>query len=697
MESSKINHISHEFIINDPLHQLFDAVAAISVQGYDEQRRVIYWNLGSELLYGYSKEEAFGNKLEDLIIPHAMREGVIQAHSKWINKGIEIPAAEITLNNKDGSDVNVFSSHVMFINQYNKKQMYCIDIDLKAVKTAQAEALLRGKMLATVLEATPDLFFLMEENGTIIDYHASDKSYLRLPPNKFLGKSMLAMLPKAIAAEFKLNLDKAIEQQGVASFIYELTMPHGLVNFEARISHLPEHKHVVTIVRDVTEQHKTAEVIRKHAYFDTLTLLPNRFLSLDRLDKMLQEAKRHNEKAAVFFLDLDDFKKVNDTLGHEVGDTLLKEASKRLNQVIREEDTVGRLGGDEFIVLTKSLTNKNSALSIVEKLLNAFREPFSINGRELIITLSVGIAVYPENGTNASDLLRNADTAMYQAKALGRNSHSFFTKEMNVGILRRFEIEEQMRGALERKEFEVYYQPQFNVESGAVIGAEALLRWHNQSLGTITPDEFIPIAEHTGLIVDIGRFVIEQALDFLNTWQMQSKQHYTMAVNLSPRQFRDNQLLSFIKSALQQSNIPAEYLELEITEGVLMTGQSFIDDTLAQINAAGIKLSMDDFGTGYSSLSYLRQYDFDVLKIDRSFVNGIALNKADRDLVKAAVAMAHSLDLMVVAEGVETKEQLTILEEFNCDYAQGYYFSKPLPAKAFIKFVNTYTYKFGKQ
>ncbi|GAC21215.1 sensor domain-containing protein [Paraglaciecola arctica] len=687
MKSSKVeNMLIHQYVINDPLHQLFDAVNAISVQGYDEQRRVIYWNEGSELLYGYSKKEAIGQKLEDLIIPEPIRDVVIAAHSDWIENEVEIPATEITLRNKNGHDVSVFSSHVMFTNQYNTKQMYCIDVDLTDVRQAQEQAVFKENMLETIFEAIPDLFFLMTDDGTILDYHASNTKNLYVPPNQLVGKNIADILPAKVTNKFNTHIAKLLQEKGTISFEYELTMPHGLVYFEARINHFSKYKQVVAIIRDITEQYKSAELIRHQAYFDNLTSLPNRFLALDRLSQMLIEAERNIEKAAVLFLDIDDFKKVNDTLGHEIGDKLLIKAAHRLQQVLRKEDTVGRLGGDEFIVLLRGLTEHNDALTITENLLETFRKPFKIDGRELILTTSIGVAMYPENGSSSSDLLRNADTAMYQAKALGRNTYSFFTNEMNIIIQRRMEIEEQMRGALERNEFEIYYQPQLDVKNKEIIGAEALLRWHNLALGNVTPDEFIPIAEHTGLIVPIGKYVIKQALCFLNQWQNIQHQKYTISVNLSPRQFRDNELLSFLKNTLTEENVNPESLELEITEGVLMSAQSYIHEAVAEINDLGIKLSMDDFGTGYSSISYLRQYPFDVLKIDRSFIHGITLNKADCDLVKAIITMSHSLGLTVVAEGVETEEQLKLLEELSCNFVQGYYFSKPIPAQQLLDF-----------
>ena len=691
MAPHKANNMSaHQYVTNDPLHQLFDAVDSVSVQGYDEQRRVIYWNKGSELLYGYSHQEAIGKKLEDLIIPAPMREPVIEAHSNWIKHDIEIPASELTLKHKEGNDVAVFSSHVMFTNQYNTKQMYCIDIDLSEVHKAQAEATFNANMLKTIFEAIPDLFFVLEQNGTITDYHAGNNNDLYIPPQQFIGKKMIDVLPKKVAKKFQIHIEKTIAQDNIVRFEYELSMPEGVIYYEARLRLLPRKNQIMVIIRDISEPHRSAELIRHQAHFDSLTDLPNRFLSLDRLSQILIEVQKNHEKAAVFFLDLDDFKKVNDSLGHEIGDKLLIEAAHRLQQTLKQNDTVGRLGGDEFIVLISSLNDENDALAIAERLLQAFRKPFKLAGRDLILTLSIGIAISPKDGTCSSVLLRNADTAMYQAKAMGRNTSSFFTPQMNVAMRRRFEIEEQMHGALERNEFELYYQPQIDVKTNTIVGAEALLRWHNIVLGEITPDEFIPIAEQTGLIAPIGVFVLQQALRFLNEWQSINKQNYTMAINLSPRQFRDPELVNIIKRTLHKNSISNACLELEITEGVLMNSQTSIRDALLQIDELGIKLSMDDFGTGYSSLSYLREYPFDVLKIDRSFITGITDNKADCNLVKAAIAMSHSLEIKVVAEGVETKEQLDLLNELNCDIAQGFYLSKPLPGAKLLNFSSRY-------
>jgi diguanylate cyclase (GGDEF)-like protein len=394
----------------------------------------------------------------------------------------------------------------------------------------------------------------------------------------------------------------------------------------------------------------------------------------------MNEGTRDEDQVAILFLDLDDFKKVNDSLGHEVGDKLLVEAARRLRMSVRKGDTVGRLGGDEFIVLLGGIETIDDVQAIVENIINHFRNAFKIDGREFLLTISVGIAMYPGDGNTGSELLRNADSAMYHSKGIGRNTYSFFKDEMNHNVSRRLVLEEQLHGAFERDEFEVLFQPKVSLEDGSLIGAEALVRWHNTALGSVSPTEFIPIAERTGFIVTLGKFVLCQAIGMIGDCQRLFGSSFRMAVNLSPRQFRDPGLVPFIRECLQEKGVSADCLEMEITEGVLMSGHAYIDEAIAALKAMNITLAMDDFGTGYSSLSYLRKYPFDVLKIDRSFIHDITENTADRELVQAGIAMAQGLKLAVVAEGIETEPQLALLRELGCDYGQGFLFGKPVSA-----------------
>ncbi|MEJ2529974.1 MAG: bifunctional diguanylate cyclase/phosphodiesterase, partial [Gammaproteobacteria bacterium] len=322
------------------------------------------------------------------------------------------------------------------------------------------------------------------------------------------------------------------------------------------------------------------------------------------------------------------------------------------------------------------ITQATDAQPVAESLLNKFSDAFKIDSRELVLTASIGISIYPDDGDNLSELLRNADSAMYHSKEQGRNTYSYFTDKMNEGVSKRLLLEEQMHGALNRGEFRLCYQPQVEIVTGRIVGAEALLRWNNPVLGDVSPLEFIPIAEQTGMIVPIGRFVLSEALAMATEWNQKAEVRFKIGVNLSPRQFRDPNLVTFIEESIHNSGMAATELELEITEGVLMSGHAYVDHVLATLNNLGVSIAMDDFGTGYSSLSYLRSYPFDVLKIDREFIHDITDDPADRELVNATIAMAHGLGLKVIAEGVETEEQLQHLSSQGCDFAQGYLFSR---------------------
>lgn len=438
--------------------------------------------------------------------------------------------------------------------------------------------------------------------------------------------------------------------------------------------------HYLAVKEDITRQKEQEQRILYQAHYDSLTDLPNRFLSLDRLTQLIKEAERNDHKVAVLFLDLDDFKKVNDTIGHDAGDRLLMQAAQRLNEAVRDGDTIGRLGGDEFIMLLGGLNDVMDARAAAENLLEKFRNPFSLDGRELILGASIGISIYPDDGESTIELLRCADTAMYCSKRQGRNTYNYFTESMNKDVSRRLLLEEKLHGALERGEFSLCYQPIINIKNRQIIGAEALLRWYNPDMGSISPVEFIPITEQSGLIVNIGKFVLAEALRMAARWQSNNMPDFRISVNFSPRQFRDPGLVDDVELILRESRVPSGFLDLEITEGVLMSGISKNDASLNALSELGVGLSMDDFGTGYSSLNYLRRYPFDTIKIDRSFVSDMTYDMGDRELVNAAIVMAHSLDLEVVAEGVETEEQLAYLEDLGCDYAQGYLLGRPTSA-----------------
>jgi len=434
---------------------------------------------------------------------------------------------------------------------------------------------------------------------------------------------------------------------------------------------------------DITLQKEHENITIYQAHYDALTKLPNRLLSLDRLHQQCIKAKREKTHVALLFIDLDNFKVFNDTLGHDTGDLILVEAANRIANVLRNSDTVGRLGGDEFVVILGDVGEKSDLQKAITAVLRCFNAPFEILKRELSLSVSIGISIYPNDGDTSSELLKNADTAMYDAKAKGKNTYRYFTNEMNELAKSRFVLEEEMRKALENNEFRVYYQPKVDTQSQEIIGAEALLRWSNPTLGNVSPADFIPIAEQTGLIVEIGKYVLKEAISNACRWKDISHKDIQIAVNLSPLQFRDPELLGYIQMCIDEYGFNASLLELEITEGVLMSGFSHIEMLLDEIHTLGIQIAMDDFGTGYSSLSYLRNYPFDVLKIDKSFIDNIVDNDADKALVTASIAMSKALKLKIVAEGIETYEQFEVLKSLECDCIQGFFFDKALSVEEF--------------
>ncbi|MGB0467088.1 MAG: putative bifunctional diguanylate cyclase/phosphodiesterase [Pontibacterium sp.] len=545
--------------------------------------------------------------------------------------------------------------------------------------------------LRTLVETLPDLVWLKDPDGTFIACNSKFERFFGASEADIVGKTDYDFVDEALADLFRENDLAAIAARKPSINEEEVTFAddgHKEILETIKTPMFDPQGQIVGVLgiaRDITDRKHQEQQILHQAHFDTLTNLPNRFLSLYQLSQHITEAKRSNEQVAVLFLDLDDFKKVNDSLGHDTGDKLLIQAAARLKSVLREEDIVGRLGGDEFLILANGLKNSSDAMPIAKSLVQCFSDAFRIEGRDLMLGASVGIAMYPTDGQDASTLLRNADAAMYHSKACGRNTYSYFTTQMNRDVSRRLAVEEQMHGALQRDEFHLCFQSQVNVASGNIIGFEALLRWDNPTLGSISPAEFIPVAEHTGLIVQLGEFVLYEALKATEKLQETYNSPFTMAVNLSPRQFRDPNLINSLRNTIQQSGVLAEYLELEITEGVLLNGHSFIDEALSYMSKMGISIAMDDFGSGYSSLSYLRNYPFDVVKIDQSFIRDITSDRADLELVSAAIAMAHSLGMKVLAEGVETEAQLALLLERGCDSAQGYLFSKPIPLAKVIE------------
>jgi diguanylate cyclase (GGDEF)-like protein len=405
----------------------------------------------------------------------------------------------------------------------------------------------------------------------------------------------------------------------------------------------------------------------------------------DRINQAIALARRHSGKVAVLFLDLDGFKHVNDSLGHSVGDQLLQSVAKRLLACVRSPDTVSRNGGDEFIIVLQEMEQPNQAATTARRVLKAVADPHKAGEHDLHVTASVGVSVYPDDGQDAETLIKNSDTAMYQAKASGRKTFQFFTREMNVSAVERQSIEEGLRNALEHRQFVLHYQPVVNIKTRAVVGAEALIRWAHPTRGLVYPIKFISVAEETGLILPIGAWVMREACRQAQSWKDAGLSTGSMAINVSAIQFRDEKFLEDLFSVLRETGLDPHSLELEVTESVLMRNAEVAASTLKAVRDIGIRVSVDDFGTGYSSLSYLRKFPLDSLKIDQSFLRKIHVAPDDSIIVSAIISMGRAIGLRVIAEGVETVEELAFLEANDCDEAQGFYFSRPVPAEEFVK------------
>jgi len=431
-------------------------------------------------------------------------------------------------------------------------------------------------------------------------------------------------------------------------------------------------------VEDITDRKVAEERVQFLAYYDALTGLPNRTLLQDRLAKALAAARRQKNKLALLYLDLDRFKDTNDSLGHAVGDLLLQEVAERLKTWGREQDTVARLGGDEFLLMLTQVKDASDAAVAAERLMDAMTAEFIVRGHPLNVGCSIGISIFPEHGADCEALIKNADAAMYSAKESGRNNFRFFTDDMNAQVMERLALENSLRLALNKKELFLMYQPQMDMATGKIVGLEALLRWQHPTLGLVPPDRFIRIAENSGLILPIGEWVLRTACSQARKWQDEGLPEVSVAVNVSAVQFRQEGFCGLIRRVLDQSGLAPPYLELELTESLLLANADVMLSVVQQLKAMGLTLAIDDFGTGYSNFNYLRQFQVSKLKIDRSFIRDVAVNPDDAAITTAIISMAKSLKLRVIAEGVENEAQMSFLRSHQCDEIQGYYFSKPL-------------------
>jgi len=569
------------------------------------------------------------------------------------------------------------------------------DADLRTLEQSlnqSAEELVQANdEMNAVFHAIPDQLFHLDSEGRVISYKLGQSSHFYLKSERLINQYVKDVLNVEVVEKFEVSIKQVLRQLSTKHFEFVIYHKKKIYYYEVRMMPMKSQQ-VIALIRDVTERKLAEEQISFLAYHDSLTALPNNRLFKDRLEHAITQAERNNKILAIMFLDLDRFKLINDTMGHSAGDELLKITSQRLIEAVRKTDSVAinasgtsssiaRFGGDEFTILLEDVENVQAIIRIAERIVENVSQPMMLNRQEVHISTSIGISIYPDDGVKADEILKNADSAMYHAKAQGRNNFQFFADSMNQSSVELLALENNLHKAIENNQMCLYYQPQLSIMTGQLVGMEALIRWQHPDKGFISPGVFIPVAEETGMIMQIGEWVFREACKQGVQWLNAGYQLQKISVNLSARQLKDESLAALIATILDETGMPPNKLCIELTETALILDPEIALARLTKIKALGVALSLDDFGTGYSSLSYLKRFPIDTLKIDQAFIRDVKVDHEDAALVKAIISMAHGLGMDVIAEGVEIQEQLEFLGVNGCDTIQGYLFSRPLPAK----------------
>lgn len=586
----------------------------------------------------------------------------------------------------------VFELFVQYIAENNLIRSYVFDI----TERKRAEEVLKTQAL--VLETMAEGVTVSDENGVIFFSNPAFDAMFGYERGELIGKhlSILNAYPPKENIRIMGEVVEQLQTQGSWFGEFSNRRKDGtLFTTYARMSTLEIRgkKYWVCVQEDITERKRAEATIQHQAFHDLLTGLPNRIRFNERLLQSLEDARSSQHSLAVMFLDMDRFKTINDTLGHAVGDRLLQSFAQRVTDCLRGGDTIARWGGDEFTVLLPHIKKAEDAAKIAQRILDALKQPFNLEGQQLHISSSIGIALYPQDGEDVQTLLRNADAALYRAKEQGRNNYRFYIPAMNFQASELLALENRLHEALKQEEFVVYYQPQVNIKTGEITVMEALLRWNHPTLGLVSPRKFIPLAEETGLIVPIGEWVLRTAAAQNIAWQKAGLPPLRVAVNLSVRQFQQTNLVEMVRQVLAQTELSPHFLELEITESTIMENVDKARAYIGDLHGLGVHMTMDDFGTGYSSLGYLKKFPFHTLKIDQSFVRDLKDEPQDTAIISAVMALRRGFNLRVVAEGVETKEQLELLQSLDCQEMQGHWFSRPLPAAEATKFLENHCQK----
>lgn len=672
----------------------------LALIGLDLDEKIILWNHAAEQIFGIAAADAIGKSHSEVhkeLHPSTQRYLIrVFAGIPQINKTVHL------LTNSD---------HPLEVNWSATPLKNCADKtigalvlmkDITSRKMLELARIESERFSRAIVDALPQHLAIIDEAGIIIAVNQAWRDFAAANSNQ---PEKLCEGSNYLEACNVTSGDGIQEAEAYAQGI-RAVMNGSLIEFSLEYScHSPDHQYWyngrvtrfpgegplrVLITHDNITELKLAEMaIQQLAQYDTLTQLPNRMLLQDRLGQVLAKAKRERQRAAILFLDLDRFKLINDSLGHSAGDNLLKIVAERLNECVRKSDTVARLGGDEFIIVLPSVPQTEDVTLIAQKVLHSLTHPIDLEGQEVFTSTSIGIAMYPTDGRDVDSLIRCADMAMYRAKETGRNSYQFFSAEMNQQMMQRLSMENGLRHALERDELHLHYQEQTDLASGKITGMEVLLRWQHPELGLLAPADFLHLAEETGLILPIGEWVLRTACAQNRAWQKAGLPPMRIAVNLSSRQLNHYRLTETIIRILDETELAPEWLELELTENLISND---IETTLAllhKLKDIGLSIAIDDFGTGFSSLRNLKQFPIDRLKIDHTFLQGLGSSADSTAIIKTIIAMAHNLGPRVIAEGVETKQQRTFLQENGCDEIQGYYFSRPVPKEEFYKLLKT--------
>jgi diguanylate cyclase (GGDEF)-like protein/PAS domain S-box-containing protein len=657
--------------------------AAESILTFTEEGIIETFNPAVSLLFGYDEHELIGLNISKLIPTFTqiapelhLEENISQPSGFPVIYGFHKNGTKFPIEFTLGKPV------------YKCKRQWLVIIrDITERKKAE-EGL---RLMAKIFEGSTDAIVITDTNNRIINTNEAFTTITGYEESEISGKHPAILGSHKHSSDFYSDIKDALSKKGAwcgeiwakrkNDEIYPIWLSIYIVKDENNI-HIT---HFVGIFSDITARKAAESQLRQLAHYDALTGLANRTQFLERLKWSIDVAKRDNKKTALMFLDLDRFKWINDTLGHQAGDKLLIEVANRLNESVREVDTVSRLAGDEFTIILNHLHDEQQAGIVAKKILNALEVPMILEGREVFISSSIGITIYPTDAKTVNQLIKHADTAMYYAKERGRNNYQYFSHSMNQKVLDELEMETNLRQALKNQEFSLNYQPQFNLKTKELIGLEVLLRWKHPILGFISPSVFIPHAEKNDLIIMIGDWVLNTACQRSMAWQKAGLKPVRISVNLSGVQLKQHDLIEKVSRVLENTKLSPKFLELELTEGVLMDNAEMTINTLGKLKKMGIRLSIDDFGTGYSSLSYLKRFPIDTLKIDQSFIRDITTDADDDAIASTIIAMAHNLRLKVIAEGVENQKQVTILEQKGCDEVQGYFFGRPLTEQNLCK------------